>query len=206
MANSVDLRIKKTRRFLRNALIELINEKGFDSITIGDLAERAEINRVTFYKHYKDKLDLLDQNIEEITSSFVEVVAPNNREDLITEGKESSPIFLRLFEYISNNATFFQVMLGKNGISSFRNRLLKIIQQFMSEKLEIIHPNPHELGVPKEIFIHYISSAHLGVIIYWLETDLIYSPAYMAKQLSYLTVEGPISAIGLAGHSKEERT
>ena len=54
-----DLRIRRTHKFLQEAIIELINEKGFEAITVGDIAKRAMINRATFYRHYDDKYDLV---------------------------------------------------------------------------------------------------------------------------------------------------
>jgi hypothetical protein len=54
-----DLRIRCTHHFLQAAMIELIAEKGFDAITVGNIAERAMINRATFYRHYQDKYDLV---------------------------------------------------------------------------------------------------------------------------------------------------
>jgi AcrR family transcriptional regulator len=57
----VDRRIVKTKRLLENALVKLMIEKGFDKISIKDLTEEADINRGTFYLHYKDKYDLLEQ-------------------------------------------------------------------------------------------------------------------------------------------------
>ncbi|EEL70861.1 hypothetical protein IGA_00005 [Bacillus cereus HuA3-9] len=55
-----DLRVARTKEAIRDALTELINEKGFDSITVKDITARANINRGTFYLHYRDKYDLFD--------------------------------------------------------------------------------------------------------------------------------------------------
>lgn len=61
----VDPRIKRTRKLLNQAFLELLNEKGFQSITIQDITDRAEVNRATFYAHYEDKYDLLDSYMRE---------------------------------------------------------------------------------------------------------------------------------------------
>lgn len=53
-----DLRVRRTRKLLREALLDLATEKGFDAITVNDLTERAMINRATFYRHYRDKYEL----------------------------------------------------------------------------------------------------------------------------------------------------
>lgn len=197
MEESVDPRVKKTRRFLREALLQLISEKGFDAITVKDLTQYAEINRATFYQHYYDKFDLLDQNIEDMLLNLVVTVGPKNRDELIGYGEEPSLVYVRLFEFISGNAAFFQIMLGKNGIPSFQTRMLKMIQNFVSETLEEIQPHHEKMLVPKDIFIHYVTYANFGLITYWLENDMHYSAKYMAKQMSNLAFAGAFNAIGL---------
>jgi len=194
MNKELDPRIKKTRRFLRKALVELIDEKGFEAMTVRDLTERAEINRATFYQHYTDKYDLLDSNIDELIDHLIAYVIPNDREDLLMSGDEPSPAFVRLFEFIGENAYFFEVMLG---VLSFRTRLLQMIREIVSDRLDKFHPHPETMMVSKDLFIYYVSSAHLGVISYWLDHDRSYSPRYMAQQLSLLTEKGPMNAIGL---------
>ncbi|WP_054637466.1 TetR/AcrR family transcriptional regulator [Thalassobacillus sp. C254] len=64
MLNSNDRRVARTRTLIRNTFAELIVEKGLDRVTIKDLTERADINRGTFYLHFQDKYDLLEQSEE----------------------------------------------------------------------------------------------------------------------------------------------
>src|SRR5215467_8083756 len=71
-----DLRIRRTHKFLQEAMIDLITEKGFDAITMGDIAERAMINRATFYRHYQDKYDLVAKIFEETADYLVEHMKP----------------------------------------------------------------------------------------------------------------------------------
>ena len=59
MLKKADLRIIRTKKFIYDAFIKLIAEKGYDAITIQDIADEALINRATFYSHYRDKQDLL---------------------------------------------------------------------------------------------------------------------------------------------------
>jgi len=62
----VDPRIKRTRQLLKEALMGLMAEKSFQAITIQDIAERATVNRVTFYAHFEDKYALLEYTIREM--------------------------------------------------------------------------------------------------------------------------------------------
>ncbi|HEX9012680.1 MAG TPA: TetR family transcriptional regulator [Anaerolineaceae bacterium] len=61
----VDPRVKRTRKLINQAFVDLMNEKGFQAITVQDIADRAEVNRATFYAHYEDKYDLLDRYVRE---------------------------------------------------------------------------------------------------------------------------------------------
>lgn len=60
-----DPRVKRTRHLLEQAFMELIQEKGFQEMTVQDIAERAGVNRATFYAHFPDKYALLDHNIRQ---------------------------------------------------------------------------------------------------------------------------------------------
>jgi AcrR family transcriptional regulator len=59
----LDPRVKRTRNLIQHAFLELLAEKGFHSVTVQDITERAEVNRATFYAHYADKYALLDESI-----------------------------------------------------------------------------------------------------------------------------------------------
>src|SRR6266852_7057321 len=63
--NGVDPRVRRTRQLLQQALLELMQEKRFASVTVHEIAERATVNRATFYTHFADKYDLLDSIIRE---------------------------------------------------------------------------------------------------------------------------------------------
>lgn len=64
-ARRVDPRVLRTRKLLEQAFMELMDEKGFQEITIQDITERATVNRATFYAHFEDKFDMLDSFIRQ---------------------------------------------------------------------------------------------------------------------------------------------
>src|SRR5947209_19986541 len=63
--NEADPRVKRTRKLLQDALMELLAEKSFDAITVQDIAERSTINRATFYTHFADKYQLFGSFMHE---------------------------------------------------------------------------------------------------------------------------------------------
>ena len=56
-----NVRVRRTQKLLREALVELIEERGFEALTIGELTERAMVSRAAFYRNYQDKYDLVEQ-------------------------------------------------------------------------------------------------------------------------------------------------
>ncbi|MFJ8529878.1 TetR/AcrR family transcriptional regulator [Bacillus sp. NPDC094106] len=197
--NSNDPRVKRTRQAIRDALTSLIHEKSFDSITVQDIAEKATVNRATFYSHYYDKYDLLDKSIQEMLTTLADILKPKNldKSEFKLTLDTPHPVFLSLFSHIAENAFFYQVMLGENGIPKFSSQMMKAIQTNLFLSLSISQPNEEKLVVPRDILISYVTGAHLGMVISWLKQNMPYTPHYMALQLSRLIILGPYTAAGL---------
>src|SRR6266487_1086075 len=107
-----NVRLKRTQKLLREALIELIEERGFDSLTIGELTERAMVSRAAFYRNYRDKYDLVEQIFEEAMNALLTAVG-----DL---GREHPPeIWVQFFEHIAEYERLYRALLGKKGSSWF---------------------------------------------------------------------------------------
>jgi len=68
---SVDRRVQRTRQLLDDALMVLIVEKGYETITVQNIIDRANLGRSTFYAHYQDKEDLLRSGMEELVHSII---------------------------------------------------------------------------------------------------------------------------------------
>jgi AcrR family transcriptional regulator len=83
-----DLRVRRTRKLLQQALVEGTVEKGFVALTVRDITERAMVNRSTFYRDYLDKYDLLEQHLNEIYDVLEKggIIGEGRPEGLIDEG------------------------------------------------------------------------------------------------------------------------
>lgn len=194
---SDDRRSLRTKKMIRVALSQLIEEKGFNDISITDIAERADINRGTFYLHYSDKYDLLqkieDEVIQELVSNcktmsnfFIENVDSINK---------PIPFLVKLFEYLKENAVFMKAILGCHGDPIFAQKLKEIIRSsIFADNSVCIREN---MLVPESYFIAYVISAHLGVIQQWLESDLEKTPKEMALILSNMFLLGPFKSANL---------
>lgn len=194
----IDPRIKRTQQLIRTSLLSLIAEKGFDAITVQDITKRSEINRATFYRHYNDKYDLLDKIIDDMLEVFFKSINPKCFHTIQYEYNEIEPhpLFLVLFEHIEDHADFYKVMLGNKGLNEFRVKMIKaIMDMFFNDFSEIV--KKREVIVPVDIFMNYIISAELGVVTYWVESGMNYSPSFMAHQLTKLSFFGPLRSAGI---------
>ncbi|MBO9130801.1 TetR/AcrR family transcriptional regulator C-terminal domain-containing protein [Bacillus sp. 165] len=180
----VDLRIIRTRQLIKNALIDLLQEMDISKITVNRIAERATINRVTFYLHYKDIQDMLEKMAEEMAEDIKHIIRKP-----ITTGKFDKDVkwimLEHLLEYIAENAKFYKVVLGTRRTPIFTERLLNVLTELVRERTEILSSiNPNTLQ--RDIVIWYGSSALIGTISFWLRNDMPYTPQYLAKQLSMI--------------------
>ncbi|WP_164667214.1 TetR/AcrR family transcriptional regulator [Virgibacillus doumboii] len=188
--NYNDRRVIRTQKLLKNALVELIDEVGFDKITVQDISNRATVNRATFYLHFHDKYDLLDQSMEEVINELHNSFnAPDNNYRF--DSGHPYPIFINLFEKVAEHANFCRVMLTKSNMSSFKSNLQSIFHEFISKGLQQFVPDDRKLTASREFVVVYVESAFLGTVTWWLENDRPYSPKFMATQLMNLAIKGP---------------
>lgn len=187
-----DLRIIKTRKLIRDAFVKLVDIKGFNGITINNIADMAMINRSTFYLHYTDKYDLLQQTMEEAIQNILQLVAPQAH---IIDGKLEYDSFVQnissILKTVENDALLYKIILNDKemlGISKkFENALI--------EKLDICFPD--NILISRDLFLELITSLYMSAIRWWLNNDMKYSSNFIAEQLVKLLVAGPCKTVGI---------
>ena len=198
----MDLRVIRTRDAIRNALVDLIEEKGFEAITVKDITNKAKINRGTFYAHYQDKFDLMTKCQEEIMQEMSNIVKKNFPEVIIELGTNSPlktpfTVAVSIFEYLNKNSGFMKAMLGPKGDLSFQTKLRDFMWKTLFDNNQNSLVKEENLLVPGHYLISYIASAHIGMIQQWLNSGRKESPQEMAQILSTITINGPFFAAGL---------
>lgn len=196
---SIDRRTIRTKKMIRSALAELIDEKGFNNISVTDLTQRADINRGTFYLHYVDKYDLLEKIENEIIQEIEEETKHLDSVNMmsIDASNEPLPFMVKLFEYFRENSVIIKAILGPKGDPTFERKIKRFIEINLFEKQKLKNFNIDEAVISEEYFIQYILSADLGVIQYWLEKNMKESPDEMALILARMSLLGPLRAVGI---------
>lgn len=181
---NTDRRIARTKRALRSALIELMEERGLDGVSVNDLCARADLNRGTFYNHFHDKEDLLtyleDEVIVEL-ESIQEEMKGLTVLDLMRyrARKKPLPFLVNLFDYLREQGDFLHAVTGKGGDIRFAPRLrdsvcANLIQTILHERYRN-NPSPFV-----QYYVAFYASAYLGVIQHWIETGMKESSEEMA--------------------------
>jgi AcrR family transcriptional regulator len=171
-----DLRVRRTRKQLQQAFIELTVEKGFAALTVRDITERAMVNRSTFYRHYLDKYDLLEQYMHEIHELTDETLGP-----------------LNLLKHIQQFADFYRVMLGAKGDPNFAQRFRQNTEKRFRSFFEQASTEPEPNGPPTDLRLSCIAYAGVGAIVWWLEQEQPFSPEQLAIWLGQISsaITGP---------------
>lgn len=179
-----DRRITRSKRALSDALIELMEERSFDGFSVNDLCERADLNRGTFYNHFRDKDDLLAQLEAEVMDDLDRLQAQMQnltvRELLgYRARKKPLPLLVELFDYLREQGAFLHAALGPGGDVGFGPRLrdsvcINLVQSILHERYRN-DPSPF-VGY----YVAFFASAYLGVITRWIETGMQESSEEMA--------------------------
>ena len=181
----VDRWVRKTRRQLRECLITLLKEKKVQDITVRELTDMADLNRGTFYLHYKDVFDLLEKTEAELQEDFNQLVCKHDAVDL---KQRPSVIFNEIYSLVYDNADLIEILLGENGDLNFVNRLKQLIREkCLKDWMEVFRSGN---AAAFDAFFSFIVSGCIGLVQYWLQTGLKETPEQMAKLTEHIITKG----------------
>lgn len=188
----------QTQNDIKEALISLMEEKNFNTITIRDITNCARINRGTFYLHYLDKYDLLEkceqEILEHLDERYNEILNSTIKQFLISDTPH--PFIVDIFTYFQENAPFLKVVLGPNGDPSFEEKVRRLLIKNMFRNVSNF-TNIENLHIPIEMITQFIASALIGVVRYWLNTNMQQTPKEIASMLFKIMNKGTLEAMGI---------
>ncbi len=179
MSDKNDRRSQRTRHLLGEALVALIREKDYNTITVSDIIERANIGRSTFYAHYRDKDALFVGELERV----IEVLSHH------IPNQDEIPFFpsLGLFRHVGEEYELYKALLWTPGI----DLLIKHMQKSLSNRIEQgLQKSERKFDIPLPILASFIAGSFLILLKWWLENKMIYSPEEMDKIFQNLTMAG----------------
>ena len=175
MEKKVDRRVIKTRRQLKKGLAALMKEKSVNQITVKELVEEVDINRSTFYLHFKDIQDLLREIEENMEAQIKRAI----EEHPIVSGNENAFYFIEdMFRVLDEEREISKALIGPNGDMGFIHRIERIIKENSRGTLEKMFPGKKE---DLKYFYAFCLSGCLGLVKVWLNEGEDKSPEEMAQ-------------------------
>ncbi len=160
---TLDRRIQRTRQLLREALFELIIERGYEKIAIADITERANIGRTTFYLHYQEKEDLLKASLRTLMRELQLDVEPSAEEIC-----PYSIRCIRIFQHVAQRQRLYQALLLESGSVNIGNLMrtyfAELFQRYTLDPVE--RENPSSLR--NELIAAHAAGSLFGLISWWL--------------------------------------
>ncbi|GCF11601.1 TetR/AcrR family transcriptional regulator [Dictyobacter arantiisoli] len=181
--NSANLRVRRMQKLLREALLDLIEERGFDALTVSEIIERAMVSRTAFYRHYQDKYDLVEQIFEEAMSALLNAVGELGQE-------HPAEIWVTFFEHIAVYARLYRALLGSKGSPWFVRRMRAALSGLIKERGR--HPHGPDTssylshGFSNEFVPDLVSAMFVETITWWLEHERPYTPREIATKVALL--------------------
>lgn len=167
---TTDRRVRRTKRQLKKAFIELLYEKNIENISVTDIVEQADYNRSTFYFHYNYKEELINELnkslLDGLISSFFTTEKRKNK---------ISPSDITIFDYILSKKEYFTLWQNPKV-------LLEIKEDFLDQLLSLFS---QELYI-SDYKTTYLAHGILGIILLWIKNDLKEAPDEMASLVSNL--------------------
>lgn len=158
-----DRRIRRTRWLLRQAMAELMNEKEFKDITVKEIAERADLNRGTFYFHYTDTYDLKAQVEDELVtvfSEYLESYHPTNQNHSIYGFAEAS------LSYIQENHFLIKTLFHDTSGDSLRNKMTHALEETIARVQQSCVQESAQEGA---YIRRFLANGVIGALAMWIE-------------------------------------
>ena len=176
---ATNLRVRRTQKLLREALIDLIEERGFDALTVGEITKRALVSRAAFYRNYQDKYDLVEQIFAEVMDALFKAVS-----EPVTE--HPPQIWVRFFEHIAEYERLYRALLGRKGSSWFVLKMRASLADLLKEYERLSSMGQPGLPASDEFVRNLLVTMLVEAIAWWLEHDKPYPPQEMARRCAYL--------------------
>jgi AcrR family transcriptional regulator len=182
-AKKEDRRSQRTRQLLRKALIDLMLEKHYESISVDEITGRANLGRSTFYVHYHDKDDLMIQSVEESLDTFFFQIRENNERQ--PEDFTVTPFFYHLQAIYP----LYRALRWTGKTGDVFDRLQKNLSQWFESRLRAAHPG-QSIDPPADLAAYAAVGALIALVEWWLNNKMAYPPERMDEICKKLVMNG----------------
>jgi AcrR family transcriptional regulator len=197
MRKHQDIRARITRKLLQDTLIALLAEKRFEMITVGEIAERAMVNRATFYRHYQDKYELGNSLFQEAIDQLACDLNAPLKPPSASEAEGVITLLTTSFTHIAEYSRLYRVMVSN---AWFTVKMYDTLAQLLGKHLHLpSRGSQHAVeGMPEKLAVASLANWFIIMIRWWLENGMPYPPQQMALWCTTFISSGLFQAMGIS--------
>jgi AcrR family transcriptional regulator len=170
-SKKTDPRVLRTQALLRQALEELITDKSFSTLTIGQVTAQAGLDRSTFYLHYSGLHALLEDCARELFAEMRSEIYANKMADYRSNPSVLEPFVASVFKHLEKHHRFYKAMLGRQGDPYFRILFQDQLSELIFEPVEL-RDSLDQNAVQFSMTLRFFSAGFAGLASWWLEKDM----------------------------------
>ena len=179
MARKDDRRIQKTRKQLRDSMMELILDQGYDDISIQDVTDRANLGRATFYLHYREKDELYADVMRHMAEEYFSSLPKQDPKKVQLFNVQDLKL---LFNFVENHYDFYRIIIMGRGAMLTFVLLTDIAKNYILNVSKAQELRIEEItGVPSDFLLNYNAGTLISTIFWWLENNMPYTAEEMAR-------------------------
>lgn len=188
---SEDRRSKRSEQAMIDALIALMDNRSYDSISIKEIVEKANVGRATFYAHYQSKDDLLKDGFERILAFTLEHIVFSKDE------KNLSVNVTSLFQHAAGHYHLYKNLMRGTGFGILTKDELQILSEKLQLKISAYFPDEANRSVQIPVLCHFFAGNLLLMLKWWLDHKMPFPPEKMNDLFQLLVMPGMIDALNL---------
>jgi AcrR family transcriptional regulator len=199
-AQKLDRRVERTRQRLREALLSLIVERGYEKVTVQDVLDRAEIGRATFYKHFRSKEDLLGSGIEQLRAHLLKEWKSGGSA-AGTRSVARLGFTLALFQHVDSHRRLYKAIVGRESGVIVERKMRRMLADLVREDLKS-RKSAGQNAASTDLAIQYVVGALWSVLTWWMDYRVPLPPEEMNsifRQLTFPGLDATLSGRLLAG-------
>lgn len=165
---SQDRRARRSRRMLKESLLELMKRKRFSEISVRDVTDGADMNRGTFYLHYTDTADLLQSLEADLFMELQELIDAHIQETL--DDRTLRPVLEPILDYAVERREIWEVLLSDSASSGFIQGLQQLIRRNGAPLVEAwFHPRDSSLT---DYLLNFLTWGFVGLLREWFKQEM----------------------------------
>ena len=168
LKNPEDRRARRSRKLLKESLLELMKRKPFSDISVRDVADAADMNRGTFYLHYTGTMELL-RSLEEDLLTELQALVDAHMQETVAVGSVA-PVFEPVLDFAIENRETCTVLFASSEASGFFQSIQRLVHQNGAPLVRTwFHPADPRLT---EYLLNFLAWGFIGLLSEWFEKDM----------------------------------